>query len=102
LDELTATVLIIGLLALVGVGFFWIFRRRGKVSISALSTRLEVEGSNEPGAPAPGIHGEELKAGGNIKAIDKTGRGVKVVKAEAQGDIGLTNQPPVGGSDPKP
>ena len=100
MDKLTATVLILALLALVVIGFFAVFRRRGKASIHVGGTRLEVEGSNEPGAPAPGVHGKKLKAGGHIKGTDDTGRGVKVVQAEATGDITLANKAPAGGRDP--
>ncbi len=100
MDNLTATVLIVALLALVVIGFIVVFRHRGRVTLSALSTRLEVEGSNDPGEPTAGVQGEKLKAGGNLSGTDHTGRGVKVVEAEVKGDITLANKPSSGGRDP--
>ena len=101
LDELTATVLILVVLALVAVAFFAAFRRRAKVLIQSGDNRLELDGSNDPPATTPGVEASQLKAGGDIEGLDQSGRGVKVDDAQAKGSIRLENRSP-GDPDPNP
>ena len=103
MDTNTATVLVVALLALVAIGFIVIFRRHTKMRFRGpFKTRLEMEGSNEPSAPRPGVQAEDVTSEtGGLTADDETGRGVAVKKARAQKDIKLTAKSPPGQQAPK-
>jgi hypothetical protein len=58
------------------LGFFLIFRRRGKVKLKGpLGARIELEGSNDPAAQAPGVTARDIQAEtGSVIAKDKSCR----------------------------
>ena len=64
MDTNTAIVLVVGLLALVIMGFLWVFRRRGKITVSGpFKTKVEMEGANEPDHPPRTDPGRGLGGG---------------------------------------
>jgi hypothetical protein len=99
MDKTTAVLISLGILALVFIAFFAVFRTRGKGRIKGpFGMGIEVEGSNESQAK-PGVAVKDAQAAGNIRVRDTTGQGVVAEKLKAGGDIDLTNSP---GSSPKP
>jgi hypothetical protein len=89
MDKTTAIIIALGILALVFIAFFAVFRSRGKGKIKGpFSTGIEVEGANEPESPV-GVRVKDARAGGNLRAQDATGRGVDAEKVRAEGDIEL-------------
>jgi len=102
-DTNVAALLAVGLLALVAIGFFVVFRRRGRIEVHGpFGTKLKAEGSNEPAAPAPAVRGKDIVSeAGNVTAQDKTGRGVETEKVRAKQDVRLSSEPPPGERPPK-
>lgn len=102
MDRYTAIVRVVGLVALVAVGFLLVFRGGGKIKINApFKTGLKMEGTNPPDARPGRIGGEDLEAGGNVEAASKTGNDVERKRAKAVGDIKLTTESPGGDPNPK-
>ena len=103
----TTAVIVLALLVILALGFFLIFRRRGKVNLKGpLGTAIELEGSNDPAVPAPGVKARDITAEtGSVSAKDKSGRGVDVARIMAHKNVTLTNEAPGGSSggtpDPK-
>ena len=94
MDKTTAILIALGILALVFIAFFAVFRTTGKGKIKGpFGTGIEVEGSNEPQSKS-GVTVEDAQAKGNVRAKDETGQGVTAKKLKAGGDIDLTNSPP--------
>src|SRR5258705_287900 len=93
MDKATAIVIVMGILALVFVGFFAVFRSKGKGKIKGpFGTGLEVEGANDP-PPATGVRIKDAEAGGSVRADNKGTGGVDLEKVKATGDITATNAP---------
>lgn len=90
-------------MALVAVAFFMVFRHRGKLKAQGpFNTRLELDGSNEPAPPAPGVRAEDLSSKeGGLTAHDESGRGVDVKRVQTKTDINLTTGSPEGRPPPK-
>lgn len=103
MDENTAIVLVLALLALVAVAFFMVFRHRGKLKMQGpFNTGLEMDGSNEPAAPGPGVRADDLSSEeGGLTARDESGRGVDVKRVRTKNDINLTTSSPEGRDPPK-
>jgi hypothetical protein len=78
------------------IAAFLVFRQRAKVKIKGpLGTGLEIDASNQPASTSPTVKVSQAKSGnGGVTARDETGRGVKVSKVEAEGDITATSTPP--------
>ena len=101
MDKTTAALIALGILALVFIAFFAVFRSKGKGKIKGpFGTSLEVEGANEPAAQ-PGVRVKDAQAGGNIRAQDSAGHGVDAEKLKAKGDIDLSTSGPGGTPPPK-
>jgi hypothetical protein len=96
LSTTEAGVLVVGLLAVVVVVAFSLFRRRAKVKIIGPGgTSLDVDASNDP---SPAIRADGVKSSsGGLVADDETGRGVDVKNIDVQNDVRLTSRP----HDPK-
>jgi hypothetical protein len=98
MDKTTAALIGLGILALVFIAFFAVFRNKGKGKIKGpFGMGLEVEGSNEP-ASQSGVKIKDANAGENVRAKDSTGRGVDLEKIKAKGDIEATSS----SGDPPP
>jgi hypothetical protein len=99
----TTAVIILALLIVLALGFFLVFRRRGRVGLSGpLGTRLELQGSNDPPAPTPGVRARDIEsATGSVSARDKSGRGGDVAQVRAHKNVSLSNEAPGGSSGPK-
>lgn len=102
MDTNTAIVLVVALLALVAVAFFIVFRRRGKAGFKGpFGIEGSLDGGNDPPPPAGQIKGKDLKAGGNLSAVNKAGGNVNVEGAQSKGDLSLAVQSPGKTTDPK-
>jgi hypothetical protein len=91
MNKPTATIICLGILALAFLGFFAVFRKKGKGKIKGpFGMGVEVEGSNEH-ASRPGVQLKDAQAGGGIRATDNTGQGVVAEKLKAGLDIEISN-----------
>lgn len=101
MDTVTAVVLIVALVSLVLVGFFAVFRFRGRFKLwGPFGVRAEAEGANEP---SPGVRGKDLVARhGGLTARDESGQGVDVEKVRVAGNIDLSTKDSERDRHPKP
>jgi hypothetical protein len=91
MDKTTAIVIVLGILALVFIAFFAVFRKSGKGKIKGpFGTGLEVEGSNEQ----PQTRIKEVEAGGNIHIGENGGREVDAYKLKAGGHVTIGSLTP--------
>lgn len=91
MDKTTAIIIVLGILALVFIAFFAVFRKSGKGKIKGpFGTGLEVEGSNEPRQ----IRIKEVEAGGNIHIGEHGGRGMDAYKLKAGGHVTIGSLTP--------
>ena len=98
MDKTTAIVVVLGILALVFVAFFAVFRKRGKGKIKGpWGMGLDVEGSNE----SQPTRVKDVEAGGNVRVNESGGRGVDASKLKAQGDVEISSSASGGTSPPK-
>jgi hypothetical protein len=98
MDKTTAVVVVLGIIALVFVGFFAVFRKWGRGKIKGpWGTGLEVEGSNEPQPTRI----KDVEAGGNVRVSETGGRGVDASKLKAGGDVEISSSSSGGMSPPK-
>jgi hypothetical protein len=99
MDKTTATLIGLGIIALVFVAFFAVFRSKGKGKIKApFGLGMEVEGRNES-TSQPGVAVKHAQAGKNIRMSDATGKGAVGEKLKAGGDIDVSSSSE---SPPKP
>ncbi len=99
MDKTTAVIIALGILALVFIAFFAVFRGKGTGKIKGpFGMGIDVEGANNPDSPV-GVRVKDARAGGNLRAQDATGRGVDAQKLRAAGDIELGSS---GGGAPAP
>jgi hypothetical protein len=91
MDTTTAVLIGLGIIALVFIAFFAVFRKKGKGEIKGpFGLGLKVEGGNESASPA-GVKIKDADAGGNVLAKDSTGQGVDLERIKAKGDIEATS-----------
>ncbi len=100
LDNPTMLLIIIVAFAAVVLVAVFAFRRGGLIAKirGPGGTGVEVDGSNRPD---PAVVGEELDAEGNIRAVDRTGRGATLRKAKSRKDIEVSASPPKQEPHPK-
>jgi len=98
----SSAIIIIALFAIVIVAAFLVFRQRGRVNIRGpFDTGLELDASNEPTPPSPGVRVRDATSeGGGLLAEDGTGRGADVEKVKVKDDILVSSSPPPS-ADPK-
>jgi hypothetical protein len=102
MDVSTATVIIVALFALIIIGGFVIYRQRSDIDIDTPLGSLKLKSSNDLPQEQSGVTIEDATSrDGDITAEDKTGRGAKLRKVDAQGDIKASSQMPDSPSDPK-
>jgi len=98
MDKTTALVIVLGILALVFVAFFAVFRSKGKGKIKGpWGTGLEVEGSNE----TQRTRVRDVDAGRNVRVTETGGRGVDASKLKAGEDVDISSSSSGGASPPK-
>ena len=98
----TTAIIALALLVVLALGFFLTFTQRGKLLLKGLGFQLELEGSNDPAASAPGVKGRDITAEtGSVNAKDKTGRGVDVEGVKAYKNVNLTSEDSGGSPNPK-
>lgn len=99
-DNMTAALIGLCILALIVIAFFAVFRGRGKVQIDTKFGKLKAEGKNPPPPttiPA-GVKVKDANAGGSLIAHSSSEGGVDAEGAKAKGDIHATHTP----GDPPP
>ena len=86
-------IVVIALFALIVVSAFLVFRKRGKVKISApLGMKLDIDATNETAEKRPAIKITEAESsGGGILAEDNQGGGVEINKVKVTDDIIATS-----------
>ncbi len=101
MDSTIATLIGLGILALLVIAFFAVFRGKGKFHIKTRFGEAKAEGENPPPptAVAAGVKIKDADAGRNIRAHGTGEGGVDLEKVKAKGDIEATHTP--GGSSPK-
>ena len=99
----TTEVIVLALIVVLALGFFLIFRRRGKIDLKGpFDSHLKLEGSNDPAAPAQRIRARNVQTEtGSISVKEKTGGGVDVEGMNAHKNVTLTSEYPGGSTDPK-
>jgi hypothetical protein len=93
MNTTTVLLLALGLLALLAIAFFAVFRGKGKLSVKSRLGELRAEGENPPppGAVAAGVK-VSGEAGRDIRARSTSEGGVDV-SAKAKGGIEATHEP---------
>ena len=89
-------IVVIALFALIVVSGFLVFRKRGKVKISApLGMKLDIDASNQTSDKKPAIKITEAESsGGGILAEDNQGGGVEINKVKVADDIIASSSKP--------
>jgi len=92
LDTTTASVIIIGILALVVIIGFFLYRKSGNTEIKGpFGTGVKFDGKNDSSSNS-GIKAKGLKSQeGGISADDTTGKGIEIEDAHAKDDIILSS-----------
>ncbi|MCX6956153.1 MAG: hypothetical protein NTV51_28800 [Verrucomicrobia bacterium] len=90
-----------GMLVVLVLGFFYIFRGKGEFSLKTLFGSAKAKGENPPPAKtvASGVKIKEAEAGGDLTAHSSSEGGVELEKTKAKGGIKATHTP--GASPPK-
>lgn len=93
MDKTTAVLIGLGILALLAIAFFAVFRGKGKLSVKSPLGSLKAEGENPPPpATVPGgVKIKDAEAGRNIRAQSQGAGGVDLEKVKAKGDITATS-----------
>jgi hypothetical protein len=93
MDKTTALLIGLGILALLAIAFFAVFRGKGKLSVKSPLGNLNAEGKNPPlPAMVPGgVKIKDAEAGRNIRAQSQGAGGVDLEKVKAKGDITATS-----------
>jgi hypothetical protein len=103
MDTTTATLIGLGILALVVIAFFAVFRGKGKFRIKTILGEATAEGENEnpalPTTVAAGVKISGAQAGRDIQAHSTSAGGVDAENAKAGRNIDATHSP--GGPPPK-
>jgi hypothetical protein len=95
MDPTIITLIALGILVLVTVAFFSVFRGKGKVDIKTSLGSLKAEGENPPPATnlPSGVRIKDAVAGRDIRAHNTGPGGVDLEKVKAKGDIDASNSP---------
>jgi hypothetical protein len=93
MDKTTALLIGLGILALLAIAFFAVFRGKGKLNVKSPLGSLKAEGENPPPpATVPGgVKIKDAEAGRNIRAQSQGAGGVDLEKVKAKGDITATS-----------
>ena len=101
MDKRTASLIALGIVALLLIAFFAVFRGKGKFSLKTMFGTVKAEGENPlPPKNVPGgvkITGAE--AGRDITARSSSEGGVELERVKAKGNIDARHTP--GASPPK-
>lgn len=89
MDKTTALLTALGILALLAIAFFAVFRGKGKLRVKSPLGSLNAEGENPPPATMVpgGVKIRDAEAGGNLQAESRGPGGVDLEKVKAKGDI---------------
>jgi hypothetical protein len=99
MDWTTASLIGLGIIALVIVGFFVVFRGKGKFSLKTRFGEATAEGENPvpPSAIPSGVKIKEAEAGRDVRASSSQG-GLDMEKIKAKRDIEVSHST----TDPAP
>lgn len=89
MDTKTISLIALGILALVVIAFFAVFRGRGTVQLKGLGVDLNAKGENPPppAAVPAGVKIKDTEAGRDLIAHSTGPGGVDLEKVKAKGDI---------------
>jgi hypothetical protein len=95
MDTTTAAVIVVAVFALLVIFLAVRFKGRLKGEIKGpAGTGLDFDASNPQPTTTPGVRMDGVKSyAGNIRATDRTDRGVDIRNAEAYGDVEATSGP---------
>ena len=101
MDKLTASLVALGIVALLLIAFFAVFRGKGKFSVKTGLVTVKAEGENPlpPKNVASGVKITGAEAGRDMTAISTGEGGVEMDKVKAKGNIDARHTP--GASPPK-
>ena len=101
MDPTTASLIALGIFALVILAFFAVFRGRGKFRLKTKFGEARAEGENPPPPTtvAAGVKIKDADAGRDLTAHSSGAGGVDLEKVKAKGGITATHTP--GDSPPK-
>lgn len=93
--HMNETLLALGIVALVIVIFFSVFRGRGKFKIKTKFGEASAEGENPPppAKVAAGVSIDGAEAGRNLTAHSASEGGVGLKGVKAKGDLSATHEP---------
>lgn len=91
-DWLTASLIALGILALVVVGFFAVFRGKGKFRLQSPFGSASAEGENSE-VVAPGIKIGKVDAGKKVRIKSTSHGGVDVGGIKAEGGVQVSHTP---------
>ncbi|HYR57542.1 MAG TPA: hypothetical protein VEO95_02885 [Chthoniobacteraceae bacterium] len=102
MNATTEALIGLGILSLLVMAFFAVFRGKGKFQLDTKFGKLKAEGENPPppGAVAAGVKIKDAGAGKDVRAHSTSSGGVDFEKVKAKGGIEATHMP--GESPPKP
>jgi len=98
----TIVLIALGILALVAIAFFAVFRGKGKVQLKGpggVSLRAEGANPSQASAVPVGVRIKDAEAGQNVQAHATGSGGVDLEKVKAKGSISASSAP--GASPPK-
>ena len=95
MNHTEATLIGLGVLAILVIVFFLIFRGEGEFSLNTILGRVKAKGKNPPPPAnvAGGVKIKDADAGRNLTAHNTGAGGVDLEKVKAKGDITATNTP---------
>ena len=100
MDGSTLAVISLGILALVALAFFAVFRGKGEVQLKVpggVSVKAEGENPAPPASVPAGVRIKDAEAGRNLRAQSTGPGGVDLEKVKAKGDIDATSSPGTAG-----
>ena len=95
MDFTVAALIGLGILALLLIAFFAVFRGKGRFKVKTQFGEATAEGENPPVTSVPaGVRIRDADAGKNVHAHSGTSGGVDIEKVKAAGEIQATHSQP--------
>lgn len=96
MDKTTASIFGLVFIVLLLLGFYAVFRRRGKLKLKGpFGMSVDAEGDNAA------MRVRQVEADGNVRLNEATGGGVDAEKLKAKGDVEISSSSPKAPPPPK-